>query len=128
MQQKNPIGWVEIPVLDMDRAENFYSEFFGFEMTRQPEKDGYVTSWFPMDENYGAAGMLIKGDGYVPSYKEGPVVYFTAPEGSVEKAIAKAQDMGVQILVPKTDIGDHGFFAWIEDTERNRIAVHSMEE
>lgn len=124
--QKNPIGWVEIPVTDLDRAEKFYNEYFGYEMARQPEKEGFETSWFPMDEGYGSGGMLIKGGVYKPSY-EGPVVYFTAPDGSVEKALERAEEVGIKVIVPKTDIGEHGFFAWIEDSEGNRIAIHSME-
>ena len=125
MTQKNPIGWVEIPVTDLDRAEKFYTEYFGFEMARQPEKNGYTMSWFPMDEGYGAAGTLIKGEGIIPSY-EGPVVYFTSPGESIDDGIARAEEMGIKILIPKTDIGEHGFFAWIEDCEGNRIAIHSM--
>lgn len=123
--QKNPIGWVEIPVSDLGRAEKFYTDYFGFEMARQPEKGGFTMSWFPMDEGYGAAGTLITGPGLKPSY-EGPVVYFTSPGESIDDGITKAEEMGIKIIIPKTDIGEHGFFAWIEDSEGNRIAIHSM--
>lgn len=123
--QKNPIGWTEIPVTDIDRAEKFYQEFFGFKMQRQPDADGYSKSWFPMDEGYGSAGMLIKGEEYVPTH-QGVLVYFTAP-GTVEEGLKKAEKMGQKILTPKTDIGEHGFFGCIEDSEGNKIALHSME-
>ena len=124
--QINPVGWIELPVTDLDRAEKFYAEFFGFTMARQTPKMGYEMSWFPMDEGYGAAGMLIKGEGYEPT-KTGAVLYFAAPDSTVEKSLEKATAMGINILCPKTDIGEHGFFAWIEDSEGNRIALHSME-
>ena len=126
MMQKNAIGWVEIPVTDLDRAEKFYTDYFGFKMARQEEKKGFTMSWFPMDEGYGAAGTLIKGAGYVPSH-EGVLVYFTAPnQGTVEDGLKKAEGSGIKILVGKTDIGEHGFFGIIEDSEGNRIAIHSM--
>ena len=124
--QKNPIGWVEIPVTDLDRAEKFYKDYFGFEFQRQAEMNGFTMSWFPMDmEGYGSAVTLMKGMSYVPSH-EGPVVYFTSPGDSVEKGIMKAQEQGIKILLPKTSIGDHGFIAFIEDSEGNRIAIHAM--
>lgn len=124
---KNPIGWIEIPVTDLDRAEKFYTDYFGFALDRQPEKNGWTMSWFPMDmESYGSAATLIQGEGYTPSH-EGPMVYFSAPGGQVDKALEKAESMDIPVLVPNTDIGEHGFFAVIQDSEGNRIAIHSME-
>ena len=124
--QKNPIGWVEIPVSDMDRAEKFYGDYFGFEMARQPEKGGYEMSWFPMDmAGYGAAGMLMKGEHYTPSM-DGALIYFTAPGGTVEKGLEIAAERGIEVLVPKTNIGEHGFFAVLADSEGNKFAIHSM--
>ncbi len=125
--QKNPVGWFEIPVTDLDRAEKFYTDFFGYPLTRQDERHGVTMSWFPMDEGYGAAGTLIKGSTFTPSH-DGTLVYFTAPEGSVTKALEKAEKLGITVLTPLTDIGEHGFFAMLEDSEGNRIAIHSMEE
>lgn len=122
--QKNAIGWVEIPVVDLDRAEKFYHDYFGFETTRQVEKDGLETSWLPREDGYGAAGALVQGGVYKPSYT-GPVLYFTAPGGSVEKALEKAEEFGVKIIVQKTDLGPHGFIAWIEDSEGNRIGIYA---
>lgn len=123
--QKNPIGWFDLPVADIDRAEKFYTEYFGFEFNRQEDQNGMRRSWFPMDEGYGAAGMLIQGDGFVPSH-DGPTLYFTSPGESIDDGIAKAEALGITILIPKTDIGEHGFYAWLEDSEGNRIAIHSM--
>lgn len=126
--QKNPIGWVEIPVTDLDRAENFYSSYFGFACDRQEERFGVIMSWLPMDmEGYGSAATLIKGERYTPSH-EGPLVYFTAPDGGIDAALKKAEEQSVKVLCPKVDIGEHGFFAILEDSEGNRIAIHSMKE
>lgn len=124
---KNPIGWIEIPVVDMDRAEKFYSDYFGVTLSRQSEMGGILMSWFEMDmASYGSAATLIKGEGYKPS-SDGVVIYFTAPDKTVENGLKKAEEMGIKILVPKTNIGEHGFVASIEDSEGNRIAIHSME-
>ena len=122
----NPIGWIEIPVSNLERAEKFYKEYFGFELDRQAEKNGITMSWFPMKmDQYGSACTLIHGEGFVPSH-EGATLYFTAPGDTVEKGLEIAEKMGVKVLLPKTDIGEHGFYALIEDSEGNRIAIHSM--
>lgn len=126
--QKNPIGWIEIPVMDIDRAEKFYADYFGFEFERQPEKkDDHIMSWFPMDMgSYGSACALMLAPDIKPS-KDGPLIYFTAPKRTIEESLKKAESMGVSILLPKTDTGGHGFVAEIEDSEGNRIAIHSVE-
>lgn len=126
--QNNPIGWVEIPVTDLDRAEAFYSNFFGKELQRQEERFGVTMSWFPMDmESYGSAATLIQGEGYTPSH-QGPLIYFSAPEDGIDAAIAKAEQQGITILKPKFDTGEHGYYAVLQDSEGNRIAIHSMNE
>lgn len=123
---KNPIGWVEIPVTDIDRAEKFYGDFFGYTLERQEEKNGYTMSWFPMKmEGYGSAVTLIQGEYYTPS-KDGVLIYFIAPGGTVDAALVKAQEQGITILAPKVSIGEHGFFAVLLDSEGNRFAIHSM--
>lgn len=126
--QMNPIGWVEIPVNDLDRAEKFYKDYFGLECDRQQEMDdGYTLSFFPMDmKAYGSAAALSKGPKAVPSH-DGPLVYFTAPGGTVDAALQKAEEMGISIVVAKQDKGGHGFIAEIEDSEGNLIAIHSMD-
>ncbi len=125
----NPIGWVEIPVTDLDRAEKFYEDYFGKKTERQPERQGFIMSWFDMDmKAYGAAATLIKGEGHVPG-TEGPLVYFTAPGDTVEAGIAKAKEMDVEIIKDKHAAGEnaeHGYYAIIKDSEGNAIAIHSM--
>lgn len=120
--QKNPVGWFEIPVTDMNRARKFYEELFGKELDLQEEKGGYQMAWFPWEEDsYGSAGTLMKGEGYTPSH-DGTTIYFTAAE--MEDMLERVESIGGKVLVPKKDIGEHGFIAWVEDTEGNRIALH----
>jgi predicted enzyme related to lactoylglutathione lyase len=38
---------------------------------------------------------------------------------------AQVEAAGGQIIIPKTDIGEFGFFAQLIDTEGNRIGLHS---
>ena len=124
IRMKNPIGWFEIAVTDLDRAEKFYKNLLDLECGRQGKKEnGIIMSWFPMEmKEYGSAGTLVLGESFIPSH-EGTLVYFSCSR--VDETLKKAESMGAKILLPKTDIGEHGFIAWLEDSEGNRIAIHS---
>jgi predicted enzyme related to lactoylglutathione lyase len=120
----NPVGWFEIYVQDMARAEAFYSTVFGAPLQKldNPEIDMRA---FEMDQaGYGAAGALVKMPG-VPSGGNSVVVYFHTADCAVEAE--KAAKAGGQIHRGKMSIGPHGFIALVIDTEGNLIGLHSMQ-
>ncbi len=43
----------------------------------------------------------------------------------IEAVQAKVAANGGRTLTPKTDIGEYGFYAYFEDSEGNRVGVHS---
>jgi uncharacterized protein len=116
----NPVVHFEIPVTDLDRAMRFYRAVFGYVLTRRTV-DGLEMAFFPrVDGKPGASGALAKGDVYVPA-KTGIIIYFDVPD--IDAALARARANGGTILYPKTDIGEAGYVAEIEDSEGNRIAL-----
>ncbi len=119
----NPVVWFEIPVKDLKRARKFYEKVFGMELT--PEEMGpYSMTLFPWAEDApGAAGSLIKGETYKPSHS-GTVVYFSVDD--IGEALRKINANGGSTVLPKKSIGKYGFIAHFEDTEGNRLALHSM--
>ena len=68
-------------------------------------------------------GALVKEETFVPSYA-GSLVYFSVIDiaETLEKVVANKGKM----LVPKTAIGEYGFCAYFEDSEGNRIGLHTM--
>lgn len=119
---KNPIGWFEIPVTDIDRATKFYEALFDIKLKRQ-DTMGYEMVWFPMaDDTYGASGALMKGPGYDVGSK-GPVIYFTCPD--IEAALKLADSIGGKTILQKKDIGEYGYIGWLADSEGNTIALHT---
>jgi len=79
---------------------------------------------FSMEINvYGAAGALVKEESFIPSY-EGSVVYFSV--GDIDETLGKIKASGGQTILAKTSIGEYGFVAYFEDSEGNRVALHSM--
>jgi uncharacterized protein len=118
----NPVGYFEIPAKDLDRAVRFYSAVFGYDFTRQ-SIDGNEMALFPLHpDGSGISGALAKGETYVPSLN-GSLVYFDVAD--IDAVIAKANANGGKPLYPKTSIGDLGFVAEIQDSEANRIGLHS---
>jgi predicted enzyme related to lactoylglutathione lyase len=119
----NPVNWFEIPVIDMPRATRFYEGVFT--VTLQPMEMGpSLMAMFPMAQGAAnASGSLIKTDGYVPSHA-GTVVYFHTAD--IEGTLGRVVAHGGKTLIPKMSIGQFGFIAHFEDTEGNRVALHSM--
>lgn len=64
----------------------------------------------------------MKGEGYVPSHT-GVLVYFGVPD--MESVIERIKQNGGKILLPMTSIGEYGFISHFEDTEGNKVALHS---
>lgn len=122
MQMQNMINWFEIPVTDFDRARKFYEAIFDITMT-VTEIQGYKMAFFPAFEGH-ISGAICFGEGYIPS-GAGSLLYLNA-NPDVNLVLDRATLAGGRIIVPKTLIGEEtGYYAFIVDTEGNRIALHS---
>jgi predicted enzyme related to lactoylglutathione lyase len=119
----NPVNWFEIPVKDIGRARKFYEKVLGLELSPY-DMEPFTMAFFPMTQGaQGAAGSLIKGESYEPSHA-GTVVYFSVDD--IEETLRRINANGGKTLMPKKSIGQYGFIAHFEDTEGNRLALHSM--
>jgi predicted enzyme related to lactoylglutathione lyase len=118
----SPIVWVDIPVLNLERAIQFYSAVLDAEVTKQ-DFQGFVFALLPMGEKETSGCLFVKPD-EKPS-ATGSLIYFNA-EGRLDEAVAAAESNGGKVLQPKHQIGPHGFRAVVLDSEGNRIALHSM--
>lgn len=124
--KNNAIGWVEVPVNDMDRAIKFYEQVFDFKIERH-QMGPLDMGWFPWVENgLGSGGSLVHAEGYYNPSEDGVLVYFTAHSGDLDNELSRVEAAGGEVLQPKTKISDeHGFMAVFLDSEGNRIALHS---
>lgn len=120
--ERNPVGWFEIYVQDMDRARAFYGAVFGLPLTRL---ESPIELWaFPMQANGGgAAGALARIEGFRSS-DNSVLVYFSCADCAVTAAQAAAA--GGKIHKEKMSIGQYGYIALILDSEGNMIGLHSM--
>ena len=122
MPKPNPVNWFEIPAADIARAKSFYESALETELALN-EMGPAKMAWFPMDpEAPGATGTLMQHEQYTPSY-QGTLVYFSVDD--IEATLARVEAAGGKTLNPKTSIGEYGFVAHFEDSEGNRVALHS---
>ncbi|MEM7332753.1 MAG: VOC family protein [Chloroflexota bacterium] len=120
------IFWFEIPVLDINRAQQFYSTVLNSEipLLDMTEQMGSMLGVLP--DNGGVGGMLVQNSqfGYEPS-TTGTLVYLALGDTDLNDTLAKIESAGGKVLMPKADMGERGFSAWIEDSEGNKVGLHS---
>ncbi len=124
----NAVSWFEIYTSNFKRAKKFYTEVFKCKLTDIPTSSDRHSQMeyavFPNAENNGgASGALVRMDEAKPGIG-GTLVYFTTEEINAE--LSRVEAAGGKIIRPKLQVGDFGFIALIEDTERNMIGLHSM--
>jgi predicted enzyme related to lactoylglutathione lyase len=122
----NSINWVEIPVLNFERAKEFYSRIYDFEMTESTMASGRM-GFLPMDpESQGIGGAIVQGNEYIPT-ANGVKVYLNGGK-DLNNILNRVIAAGGEIITKKTKITDEiGYFAMFEDTEGNHISLHSRE-
>ena len=128
MNNRNPVGWFEIYVDDLEKAKRFYQDVFQTELSRVTppgaDESGLEMWQFPQSfESYGASGAICKMNGVTPGGM-GTHVYFSCDDCSVEEA--RIVEAGGKVMKPKFSIGDYGFIAMCTDPAGNMIGLHSM--
>jgi predicted enzyme related to lactoylglutathione lyase len=123
---RNPVGWFEIYVQDMERAKVFYQDTFRVNLQQLASPEGLdIELWaFPMEMDLpGSSGAIIRMAGK-GSGGGGTIVYFSCADCAVEAA--RAALCGGLIHQEKTPIGEYGFMALVLDSDGNMIGLHSM--
>jgi predicted enzyme related to lactoylglutathione lyase len=134
MVQRNLIGWTEIYVDDMARAQKFYETVLAISMEAAPMpegmdaeegSDGYFEMvFFPNEMDApGIGGSLVKSTMFKPG-TGGTLNYFSCEDCAVQ--IARVEAAGGKVLYGKMPIGQYGFCGICEDTEGNPIGFHSL--
>ena len=119
----NTFVWVDIPVLDLDRAIRFYSAVVG-QPVDKIGGPGFNFGLFKHEGNSVGGCLIEPEEGVAPSLT-GPLVYIDAGD-RLDAAVAAAQAHGGKVLKGKHSIAPNGFRAVIADSEGNRVALHSM--
>ncbi len=113
----------EIPADDLQRAKGFYADLFGWKIERVPGPTEY---WLvSTTDDQGNKGV---GGGMMPRQNpQQPITnYIDVP--SVEEYSAKVEQLGGNVVVPKTAVPGFGYFAVCLDTEKNAFAIWEADE
>lgn len=116
----NAVVWVDIPVVDLDRAIRFYSAVLG----QMVERHEMGISLGLLPHGPGEVGGCLFHDPERPPSAEGALVYLSA-QGRLEAAEAAIVPNGGKVLQSKHAIGPYGFRTVFLDSEGNRLALHS---
>ena len=117
----------EIPFDDEARAKNFYRSIFGWDLQDMPMPGGmnYVgatttaadpTTHMPKDPGSINGGLMPRSD-----MAKAPIIAMEV--SSVDEYIKKIEAMGGKVMMPKTEIGGMGYYAYVTDTENNVIGL-----
>lgn len=129
MADFNPVGWFEIYVQDIDKAQDFYQSVLGCTMADigDPTDDGLKMKMFTGDESAmekpGSNGAIVQMTD-CPSGGNSTIVYFSCEDCAVEEA--RVAPAGGGIFKSKFSIGPYGFITLCTDPDGNMFGLHSM--
>ena len=116
-------AWFEVTVSDLKRAKAFYESATTLSLSFMDMGESQMEMFPGGPTDAGAAGALVVTEGYTPSH-QGTVIYFATDD--ILAFLARVNVAGGKTLVEKMSIGEFGFIAQFEDSEGNRIGLHSM--
>lgn len=116
----NRFVWMDIPVVDLDRACRFYEGVLGIKCPKE-SFDGF--EFAVLDHKDGNGGCLVPGADTISGSK-GPLVYLNV-DGRIRDAVAQVVALGGKVTQGVHAIGPHGVRALIVDSEGNRFALHA---
>ena len=109
-------------VVWFDRAIAFYSAVLGCEVEKH-EESGFSMGVLPHEGESVGGCLSVMPDN--PPSDHGILIYLNC-EGRLDDAVAAVESNGGTILEPQHSIGPYGRRALINDSEGNRVALHSM--
>lgn len=120
------INWFEIPVNNFDRAKLFYETIFDYQMPENqmgPARMGFLLYDF---KNGGRGGAIVHYPERFTPVANGILIYLNC-EPDLQPVLSRVPGAGGKIIEEKKEINPNlGFWALIEDSEGNRLALHSM--
>lgn len=120
--EHNRVVWFDIPVLDLDRACRFYRAVLDIDMHQERFEN---FSFAVLHHGPGNGGCLVPRSGTEATGAKGPLIYLNV-NGRLDAAVAQVASNGGQVIEPARSIGPHGFRAVVQDSEGNRVALHSQ--
>ena len=118
----SPGDWCHLELLSGDReaAKRFYGAVFGWQLTDLPGADYTMvrTSENGIESGLGGLAQVV---GALPPASNGIVPYIRPDD--FEATLARVQEAGGEVLIPKTDVLGYGWFAHFRDPDGNVVGL-----
>ena len=122
MNTHNALTWFEIPVIDLNRAGQFYAKVLRQELKN--EQFGPNVLLIFRYQQPGVGGCLMNHKEIQPS-TQGTLVYLPIDD-SLDAALNRVTQAGGQVLLGRTELPEGmGCYAQIKDSEGNRVGLHA---
>jgi len=119
------VVWADIPVIDMERAMEFYGHVTGKLVKMMPGTNDSVAVIGNPDEGRKVSADLYLGG--TPSHDGARV--FLGSNGDIDAMLARVPEAGGTVIKPKEFMGEMvGWVAWVEDSEGNLIGIQQPAE
>ena len=113
----------EIPVDDIERAKQFYSKMFGWDMETYPAMNYTILRTGPVDKErmpkepgFINGGMMKRNDKV-----RNPII--TISVENIDKTMEMIKENSGKIVGEKMKVGDMGYAAYFQDSEGNIIGL-----
>jgi predicted enzyme related to lactoylglutathione lyase len=119
----NKVVHFEIPYDDQGRAQKFYQDVFGWNISKFPDMDYHMATTTPSDDKMKPKEPGAINGGLLPKDPTGthPVIVIDVP--SLDEHIKKVESAGGKTVMPKMQVGNFGLYARVKDTEDNVIGI-----
>jgi hypothetical protein len=113
----NPFVHIELSTDDVAKAKEFYGSLFDWKLQDVPMGDGDTYTLIDVGEGTGGGMMQSRQPGAPPMW----LAYVSVDD--VAASTKKAQSLGANVLVDKTEIPQMGWFSVITDPTGAMIAL-----
>lgn len=120
------VVWVEVPVVDLERAMKFYQTVFKLPPAEIVDEGVRQTATLNSGSAEGKSGFsLNKTANFEPSNK-GALAYLDTGE-DLTGHLNRVEPAGGKVVEAKTSMGSAGYYATFLDTEGNLLALYSYQ-
>lgn len=113
----------ELPADDLERAQGFYRDAFGWSMNPMPEMHYTIVSTTEVGEDYMPVERGVINGGMAE--RGGPITapVITVGVDDIEAALKRVEELGGRTVQGRMPVGDMGFTAYFSDTEGNTVGL-----
>ncbi len=114
-----------IPVDDQKRAQQFYSDAFGWRLTQPEDADEASEAEMIFEADQDMIEAERERTGGVRRFREAAdtEALVSVEVASVEDALARVKAAGGEVVIPKGDAADSDYDARFRDTEGNLVDI-----